>query len=630
MQQRLLLGTPIEFPPDAPEEQRRVEAAWIIAAIRAGQPVRMANAIIVGDLILPHHEVSREFELTDCEVRGGVDFSYATFARGLRFIGTAGQQKMRLRSFMDFEGATFKGRVVLTRAIFESGADFTEASFQATFEADEAVFGTQTDHEALFQGAEFRKLAWFRKTRFAGPAVFIGMKVGGQAEFTGALFAQKAAFDRAEIAGSAFFRVQEGQRTVFQGEARFVGMKVGGQAVFSGAHFVQEAAFDGADVAGDAFFRVQDGQRTEFAGEARFHGMKVGGQAVFSGARFAQKAGFDGAGIAGGAFFRVQDGQRTEFEGEASFLGTKVAGRAVFIRAAFRNGVFFQHTQFSREAFFDRCEQLSADHQASFLAAQFRSVASFRGARFAGLVSFDHASFQQEANLIGAQFSSKVSLREATFTTLNLGPVLPTSVDLFGCTYRRLLGADGCQLLERQQPYDGQPYEQLERVYRSEGNDEAADDVFFARKWREEREIPWRRFHRRLPRALWRWVAGYGVRTWRVAFWIAAVLALGFSLFLSAGSVIPADKAPEPIRSQCATGRPCQLSSTQAAAASFRLFLPVDVPSGRYWEPSEVRVSASVPLLTFSAYATVHHLLGWLLVPILVGTFTRYLQRRLG
>ncbi len=97
------------------------------------------------------------------------------------------------------------------------------------------------------------------------------------------------------------------------------------------------------------------------------------------------------------------------------------------------------------------------------------------------------------------------------------------AVDLRGCTYDRIQ-VDWRSLLrrrdgnERINPYDRQPYARLEKIFRAVGQDRAADKVYLERR-RVERQrmfiqapLSW------LGDLLYKWIANYGVRPYRLIF----------------------------------------------------------------------------------------------------------------
>ena len=190
------------------------------------------------------------------------------------------------------------------------------------------------------------------------------------------------------------------------------------------------------------------------------------------------------------------------------------------------------------------------------------------------------------------------------------------------------------QALSKSTPYDRQPYTQLETAIRATGDERTANDVYYARRVREM-GLRWRAVQeqlrrlpfipRELPRAgfgLLQWgLFRFGVRPYRLLGLTLLVLARGVSVFRYPGAVQSRDANER-------KNDPPQLTTMQAIGVSVRQFLPVDIPSGSRWVPTE----KDVPIVSrwtvpCSAYATFHHLVGWALVPLGLAALTGLLRR---
>jgi hypothetical protein len=202
-------------------------------------------------------------------------------------------------------------------------------------------------------------------------------------------------------------------------------------------------------------------------------------------------------------------------------------------------------------------------------------------------------------------------------------------IDLRGFTYERI-GVAWRDLLQNFDPYDRQPYTQLEAVMRAAGEDRTAEDVYFARRRREHHRLylklrqTWfvsREFPRYLFDTIQWGLFHYGVRPYRLLVFTFLVLALGVTIFNCPHAVMNQDK-------DLRAGDPQSLSITQAVGVSLRQFLPVEIPSGSQWIPT----GNPIPLfaqfgIPFSAYATFHRAIGWVLVPLGVAALTGLLRR---
>jgi len=86
----------------------------------------------------------------------------------------------------------------------------------------------------------------------------------------------------------------------------------------------------------------------------------------------------------------------------------------------------------------------------------------------------------------------------------------------------------------------------------------------------------------------------------------------GYSLLLAPpDGVVPRD-------TKLQKSDPTHLGGTEAFAVSVNRFLPVEVPVGSDWTPTGIA----------AIYATVHHLAGWILVPLGIAALTGLLHRK--
>jgi hypothetical protein len=97
---------------------------------------------------------------------------------------------------------------------------------------------------------------------------------------------------------------------------------------------------------------------------------------------------------------------------------------------------------------------------------------------------------------------------------------------------------------------------------------------------------------------------------------IVLLLAVGTGVFSEPGAIQPRKE----YREELANGLPQQGSPQipDAAAVSFRLFVPVEVYIGRRWEPAHGFASL---------YAGFHTLMGWILIPVVIASLTGLLRR---
>ena len=432
----------------------------------------------------------------------------------------------------DFSRVRFDKSAFFQESQFEGEAEFRaihiggEAAFHGAVFTQKVSFNSaRIDQHALFPAAIFEGEANFSGLHVGGVADFGAMRISPEAVVPGAVFKEKVTFNSAKIEHHAFFRKQPQLNTpaaIFEGEADFGRIQIGGQADFQGAVFQKNASFAAAKIDQDALFRA-----TTFEGEAVFAGIHIGGQAGFEGAVFKneeKKANFNSAKIDQHAFFRGRLEQNLPaaiFEGEADFAAMHVGGAADFRGAVFKKKASFDSAKIDQHALlptagFKGEADFRAMHiggKADFQGAvfeqnvRFNSVQVHRGASFEDVIvheeaNFDGGHFAALANFGSTKFLNAVTFCETSFRTVRFSAdkeQFKKSIDLRGCTYERIQ-ANWESLLERlnPDPYDRQPYIQLERALRTIGDDRMADEVYLRRQ-RAERKWKWKH-------DFWAWV----------------------------------------------------------------------------------------------------------------------------
>ncbi len=320
----------------------------------------------------------------------------------------------------DFSYSTFKQNLILTHSTFAKGANFQAATMQYDASLDDVKF-------------------------LACQATFRDIHVQGN------LFAHRTVFGEGLIAN------------------------------FNRAHFDKSACLKDAS----------------FEGEANFTASEIGSNAEFQRAVFKKSVRFEGARIAGPAFF-----QKAEFPADykTSFKGTQFRQGAFFERATFQDKVDFRTVKFDVVA---RFHQVTFAKEANFDASRFTGLANFskspegdlQGAVFFNEASFEHTHFEHDVRFTETVFRGKTTFREASFHIIDFSEngqaqgqnQFQGSVNLLGCTYERiqthwrslLTRSDGSSRID---PYDRQPYTQLENVFRAVGQDHDADDVYLERR----------------------------------------------------------------------------------------------------------------------------------------------------
>jgi hypothetical protein len=593
---------------------------------------------------LPASRFEAPANFIDLQVGSNVDFCDVRFECDepdfqihydrARITGNALFRRSTFRSKVAFTNAQISGQVSFDNAQLKKEASFfglrvsvTAFFRKVTFEDHVRFHGAHFSDSAFFQGARFKKNAGFVRMRVDSDAIFSSgetppslaaifdaecdftdASVGGNVEFQTVKFGVAPNFDSLRIEKSGFF-----QDSLFEEGADFTGLRVGQDAVFDRAKFrtatifppvstgnstsssgkLQSASagvttFQGADIRGDAHFGG-----TLFMADTSFEDVSFHGGGFFDSAAFRRgsQPSFSGAHFQHGAFFRnttfqdVANFRVTHFELEARFQGARFHKRAIFDGAVF-DGI---------------AEFGSGEHQGRML----------HGTIFSDL-SFEHARFEQDARFDDTLFRKVSGFRETSFKALYLSPDGRTckmqfqqGIDLRGCQYDRIqanweallrLTDRRSKLLHpirkrsvllpnygspRQQPYDRQPYIQLEKVLRISGRTEDADDVYLEQRQVERRQR-WQRhqYGRWLTDVLFGCVARYGVRPFRLAFFSVLLVLIGAWFFSRPGTLLPSKD------SQISSAeRRDSLPISEALAVSLHQFLPVDIPMGAEWVP---------------------------------------------
>jgi len=594
-----------------------------------------------------HHAVFDKSGLfNEAIFKGGVSFADSHFLGGAEFVSTRFEndtvalfERVKIDGFARFDQCRFEGTAIFFCAQLGSDATFTQTQFvnpllETTFYQAE-ISGSAVFHGAVFHGpllfysSHIGRDACFQGAVFKGPASFNGTRIGGVALFhseqnlPSAVFEDAAEFINLDAASDVYLggvKFRNGNKwadfgssriggsffasnVVFESGARFAKMKVNGDAFFQGAIFRKKANFNGAEVNGFAFFRALPEEQvpaTCFEGEADFKYFRVGLNAEYS------------SGTKSTLPIQEPSGSGCVFKGPTSFSFARIEARGIFRDAQFLRGSMpkFVGTHFGQDAFF---EGATFDDEVNFRAAEISGEGRFDGTLFKASASFREASCRVlyfcKSGLVRSEGKEQLQFQQG--------------VDLRGCNYKRI-EADWLSLVRQFQPYDRQPYLQIERVYRDAGQDEEADRIYLARKKREHYNKTG--VSKLLDWLYWRGV-NYGVRPLRLLLFALITLAWGTVVFYApragqskaTSSPVGGNPMVQGNRSVCMN----KWGLGQATRFSIRAFLPIDLPLERECEVSDERRIG----LRFSDWASFLRLLGWLVVPIGASAFTGLLRR---
>jgi hypothetical protein len=330
--------------------------------------------------------------------------------------------------------------------------------------------------------------------------------------------------------------------------------------------WVRSLAADGAHVKGDVFLR--NGFCAE--GEVHLLGARMGGDLDCRNATFKNppRAGVERTGDALSADRAVVQGSvflREGFraEGEVRLLGAQIGGVLDCSRGTFKNPL---QADVAGGGY-----ALSADGiavtGAVFLREGFGAEGEVRlpGARIGVDLDCTKATFSGELNAERAAIKGVLSWRsivhperaQLNLTNASVGALVddaqswPSRGNLFldGFVYQRI--SDGprdaqsrLKWLERLDSFTPQPYRQLAKVFRDEGNDAGARLVLFEMEHRRRKKED-RGWFARVWSHILRWTIGYGYYPGKALWWLAALTVLGLILFwggYALGSIAPTDK----------------------------------------------------------------------------------------
>jgi hypothetical protein len=179
---------------------------------------------------------------------------------------------------------------------------------------------------------------------------------------------------------------------------------------------------------------------------------------------------------------------------------------------------------------------------------------------------------------------------------------------------------------------DRQPYAQLEQALRKVGDDARANQVYLERRRVERKQMFFeRRFLKWLTDLLYRSVANYGVRPYRLLGYTLLLIVLGTLFFSPPGALNPKDDK----RVSSTPGDSSDYNLARALGVSVHEFLPIEVPVGSGWVPASRRISIPFGTEKYrlcirvwpSVYGTCLRLAGAILVGIGLGSITGLLRR---
>jgi hypothetical protein len=279
------------------------------------------------------------------------------------------------------------------------------------------------------------------------------------------------------------------------------------------------------------------------------------------------------------------------------------------------------------------CTGATFKERATFAAIKCGDHAQLSSATFESeeqLVDFHRASIGGALICTNTTFNGPVDFYNATLGILMLGhnfQFAPETLNLREFTFKRFDGTpeQAKQLVEAQNPalFSRDPYIQLEQYYSSVGKDAQAKDIYYqghqaarANAKKRNGSVEWSRGTNVLD-WLWKALTRYGISIWRLLAIAIAFVSLGTLIFYLPDLYLSQETLK--LASDSARTAPWEHGWLYRAAYSLDLFLPqVNLHIDEKWIPS-------TPLL--QAYAIIHSMIGWLIVPLLIAALAGIMRR---
>jgi hypothetical protein len=436
---------------------------------------------------------------------------------------------------------------------------------------------------------------------FDQSASFSGTTVDRSADFTNATFKQEADFSDFYAGNAAAFK-----GTTFNGLASFKNASVLREADFSDAIFNGEAIFD--------FFTAErfiDFYNTTFNQSFSFYYTTVAWP-YFDKVIFNGPVNFEG--MHASEDFELIDTSYNFTEAPFHAYLMEVDGTVKFTGFTAPAGILLSQGHFGSLSINtkDNPEIASIDLTATDIDGQLVidnvNLKSFlaEGATIGKSTTLNHLSITEQLDMRNASIGflklddqlrwpdnpSAFNLRGMTYTDIDLGDQGLTEE-----TWQGLLQ------LVNQSAYSPQAYQALAQFLTDKGHPDWAADVELAQKRRERNEVltplsgPW----------LWSWFldifAGYGYRPAFAFIWSGLVVAIGAFVFRRKEDMLPVEQDDAKLE-------------YNPIWYSFALFIPyINLGIAEKWEPNPTRKWAR-------NYKYVHMMLGWILAPIALLTFS--------
>jgi hypothetical protein len=456
---------------------RSVAAVLIVRALRSNKSVNISDCSIEGDIVVSGGEVP-SLRINDSEVNGEINF----------------------------EGTTFSGQLTISgRSIFKGEVVFRNVSFKDLFTVDAFVV--------------FNK--WFEAylCKFSEQVRLDNVTLNGGGSFNESTFNKLAIFTyvRSLERGPYF------ERAVFQDVADF-----------SSAVFQEETEFSDSTFNGNVYF-----DHAQFGGETDFSDTKFSKSVSFSHAKVFQTLYFGQVSFSGDAHFDQLNRGEESLSGKLDFKSTSFNGR-----------VFLDNSRLHTLRFSNQFNNQRSGNPTIFAKRLIARnlgchVADFTEVEFRDYVDFSNASFGERLDLTGASFDGEVDFYRARFPPAGWIENRRTGISLDRVKFDRTVHLDYSQLTEpppwwkvwsspksRIINNDITTWATLERIFQNTHKGDSQNDALYQKRSIApfsdgpdyENFIP-----NFFEKAFW----GYGVRPWRLFFWIVLVFGVFTAIYFT-------------------------------------------------------------------------------------------------
>lgn len=479
----------------------------------------LLNGARIDRLVLDHHDVGARFACIDCA------------------IGTLTARGSRWRRGLDLTGATVAGAI-----------DLTEAVVDDDFAADGARVLDRDGVGIRLDRARFARSVAMAGARLAAPLSARSTRIAED------LRAEGLATAALDLAGASIGGALELGGAVAAFQLDLTGAQIGGTAALD--RIATDAVIDGVDLVVGGRLRLDEAVAPGIAlGHAR-----IGGDLDLSGARIAGAALLDKAAIGGDLVMRAAAAPTAIGAGLAatdvalSLNNATVGGRIDVEGAAFGGGLSLDAIRIAEDLWLRRGSSVAGPIVAVFarigqnldLSGSALGDLDATGAKIGGEIRLGRPGapgsspdWRPGSRLVLRNVAAAAWVDPADEDCAG-ADAWPGSIDVAGFAFDRVGGLGGgdetarercgtyLDWLSRQQPFSLDPYRRLADYLDVAGRAEAARSVRWAAKERQlgaASGLEWARL------ALQRVFVGYGIYSYLVFGWMAALSVLGALVF---------------------------------------------------------------------------------------------------